>query len=91
MAYDEPLANRVRKMLAPVGDISERKMFGGLAFMLSGNMCCCIEKSNLIVRTGPEQYETALQRPTRGCATSPEGLCGASFTWTNKALRMTSP
>ena len=63
MAYDESLAHRVRKMLAPVGDISERKMFGGLAFMLSGNMCCCIEKSNLIVRTGPEQYDTALQRP----------------------------
>ena len=63
MAYDESLAHRVRKMLAPVGDITERKMFGGLAFMLNGNMCCCIEKSSLVVRTGPERYEDALERP----------------------------
>ncbi|MCY4365832.1 MAG: TfoX/Sxy family protein [Chloroflexi bacterium] len=62
MAYDESLAHRVRKMLAPVGDITERKMFGGLAFMLSGNMCCCIDKSNLVVRTGPHQYEDALEQ-----------------------------
>ena len=63
MAYDESLAHRVRKMLAPVGDITERKMFGGLAFMLGGNMCCCVDQSNLVVRTGPDRYEDSLERP----------------------------
>ena len=63
MAYDEKLAQRVRWLLGPIENISERKMFGGLAFMLNGNMCCCIERTNLVVRTGLEQYEEALDRP----------------------------
>ena len=63
MAYDEELAQRVRRLLGPIENISERKMFGGLAFMLNGNMCCCIEQANLVVRTGPEKYEEALNRP----------------------------
>ena len=63
MAYDESLAQRVREVLGPRTNISERKMFGGLAFMLDGNMCCCVDKENLVVRTGPEGYETALERP----------------------------
>ena len=63
MAYDEKLAQRVRRLLGPIENIGERKMFGGLAFMLNGNMCCCIEQANLVVRTGPEKYEEALERP----------------------------
>ena len=63
MAYDETLAQRVREILGPRENITERKMFGGLAFMLGGNMCCCIEKENLVVRTGPDQYEAALNLP----------------------------
>lgn len=63
MAYDERLAQRVRELLEPGAEIAERKMFGGLAFMLNGNMCCCIERDNLVVRTGPENYENALERP----------------------------
>ena len=63
MAYDETLAQRVREVLEPHSNISERKMFGGLAFMLDGNMCCCVDKENLVVRTGPEGYETALEQP----------------------------
>ena len=62
MAYDDTLAQRVRVILGPGDHISERKMFGGLAFMLNGNMCCCIERDNLVVRTGPERYEAALTR-----------------------------
>ena len=63
MAYDEALAQRVRELLGPMDQVTERKMFGGLAFMLNGNMCCCVDRNNLVVRTGPEQYETALERP----------------------------
>ena len=63
MAYDETLAQRVRMMLGPQVGITERKMFGGLAFMLNGNMCCCIDRENLVVRTGSDQYEEALERP----------------------------
>jgi TfoX/Sxy family transcriptional regulator of competence genes len=60
MAYDENLAWRVRAQLADQADLSERKMFGGLAFMLRGNMCCGILGEELMVRVGPEQYATAL-------------------------------
>ena len=63
MAYDEELAQRVRRLLGPIENISERKMFGGLAFMLNGNMCCCVDRTHLVVRTGPEKYEEALNRP----------------------------
>ena len=63
MAYDESLAHRVRRLLATVDNIYERRMFGGLAFMLNGNMCCCVEKDNLVVRTGPDAYDDALTRP----------------------------
>ena len=63
MAYDEELAQRVRRALAPLDNIHERKMFGGLAFMLNGNMCCGVEGDNLMVRTGPDAYDDALARP----------------------------
>ena len=63
MAYNEELAQRVRDVLAPLDNIHERKMFGGLAFMLSGNMCCCVDRENLVVRTGPDNYDEALARP----------------------------
>ena len=67
MPYDETLAQRVRDLLGP-GDrpgesIVERKMFGGLAFMLNGNMCCGVEKENLMLRVGPARYEETLSRP----------------------------
>lgn len=63
MAYDEALAARVKKILSGRFDTAERKMFGGLAFMLAGNMCCCVTDKGLIVRVGPEGYEEALARP----------------------------
>ena len=63
MAYDEELAQRVRRLLGPLENIQERKMFGGLAFMLNGNMCCGVERDNLVIRTGPDTYEDALARP----------------------------
>jgi TfoX/Sxy family transcriptional regulator of competence genes len=63
MAYDEQLAARVRALLADRGDVSERKMFGGLTFMLGGNMCCGVNKNELIVRLDPEREDEALSRP----------------------------
>ena len=63
MPYNEKLADRVRVALADRRDVSERKMFGGLSFMLRGNMCCGVEKTNLMVRVGPEAYDEALAQP----------------------------
>jgi len=62
MAYDEKLAGRVRTVLAGTRSLTEKKMFGGLAFMVRGHMCCGVEKDRLMVRVGPEQYETTLKR-----------------------------
>ncbi|MYC32904.1 MAG: TfoX/Sxy family protein [Chloroflexi bacterium] len=66
MAYDETLAARIRASLAHHSGLSERKMFGGLAFMLSGNMCCCVTEHGLMVRVGPDAYEDALSQPHAG-------------------------
>ncbi len=63
MAYDEAIADRVRKALAKTGRVTERKMFGGIAFMLQGNMCCGVIDDKLMVRVGPEVYEEALSQP----------------------------
>ncbi len=63
MAYDESLAERVRLELAYREGVSERRMFGGLCFMLHGNMALGIDKDRLMVRVGPEGYEAALQKP----------------------------
>ncbi|MDH3451533.1 MAG: TfoX/Sxy family protein [Gammaproteobacteria bacterium] len=60
VAYDEVLAERVRAVLAGRSDIVEKKMFGGLAFMVSGNMCCGVSKGDLVVRVGPAAYAAAL-------------------------------
>ena len=63
MAYDEELAERIRTALAGREEVTERKMFGGLAFMLGGRMCCGVVKDELMVRLGPERAEEALRRP----------------------------
>lgn len=63
MAYDEGLAERVRDELADRPELVERKMFGGLAFMVAGNMCCGVLGDDLIVRVGPDAYESALGEP----------------------------
>ena len=66
MVYDETLADRVRSGLAGRSGINERRMFGGLAFMLDGNMCCCVTERGLMVRVGPDGYEDALRQPHAG-------------------------
>ena len=63
MPYDEQLAERVRAVLAGQSGLTERKMFGGLCFMLAGNMCVGVEHDRLMVRLGQDLYEEALTRP----------------------------
>ena len=63
MPYDERLAERVRRALGERADLTERKMFGGVAFMIAGNMCCGVIRDDVIVRTFPEDREAALAEP----------------------------
>lgn len=63
MAYDEKLAQRVRSLIVENKGISEKKMFGGIAFLLSGKMCCGVLKDDLVVRIGLEDYKCALSKP----------------------------
>jgi hypothetical protein len=66
MAYDEKLAARVRAVLESRSDVEEKRMFGGLAFMVGGHMACGVVGDQLMVRVGPEAYEEALRRPHAG-------------------------
>ncbi len=63
MPYDEGLAERLREIFMDRQGVVEKKMFGGLAFMLRGHMCCGIVNDTLMARVGPDQYEEALSRP----------------------------
>lgn len=63
MAYSEGLASRIREILGEAKDVEERKMFGGLAFMVKGHMCCGVIRDDLMVRLGPEAAEQALAKP----------------------------
>jgi len=63
LAYDETLAARIRGALAPRDDIDERKMFGGLAFLMRGNMCCGVVGDTLMLRLGNEGAAQALAEP----------------------------
>ena len=86
MAYDDALVERVRSYLKTTPNQSEKNMFGGLAFLVSGNMCCGVVNNKLMARVGPDAYEDLLHethantmdftgRPLRGIITvSSEGL-----------------
>jgi len=63
MAYDEKLAQRVRAEFENYSTLEEKKMFGGLCFMLDGHMCCGIVGDTLMARVGPEQYQQCLSKP----------------------------
>lgn len=89
MAFDEKLAERVRRILAARSDVEERRMFGGLAFLVRGHMAVGVESRRLMVRVGPEAYEAALAlrharemdftgRPLKGFVyVDPEGVATA--------------
>jgi TfoX/Sxy family transcriptional regulator of competence genes len=65
MAYDEGLADRVRDLIAPIVPFEERKMFGGLAFMINTHMACGIVHDGLMVRVGKAGHDAALARGAR--------------------------
>lgn len=86
MAYDEKLAERIRRRLAKRRGITEKKMFGGVAFLMNGNMSVGLHGGELIVRLAPEETDAALAkrhtrifditgRPMKGwILVKPEGL-----------------
>lgn len=63
MPYDEGLATRIGELLEDRRGVTEKKMFGGLALLLHGNMCVGIVGSDLMVRVGPDVQDDALRRP----------------------------
>jgi hypothetical protein len=63
VAYDDELAGRVRNILLGEPGLSERRMFGGLAFMLDGHMCCGIVGNELMLRLGAAGVADTLERP----------------------------
>jgi len=99
VTYDEELVARVRALLADRTDVAERRMFGGLTFMVAGHMCCGVNGDELIVRLDPDREADALarpharpmdftRRPMRGFVTmQPEGLKGPQLNrWVHEAV-----
>ena len=99
MAYNEALAERVRKALKGRRRLQEKRMFGGLAFLLRGNMCCGVVGDELMVRVGAEAYDEVISarhvrpmvftgKPLKGFVyVKPEGLAGdrALKAWVTRA------
>ena len=102
MAYDEPLANRIRQAFGSRHDITERKMFGGLAFLCRGWMCCGIVGRDLMVRVPDDEIDAVLRgryvrpmdftgRPLKGFVyVSPPGFrtAAALRTWLSRGERV---
>jgi TfoX-like protein len=66
MAYKEELAERIRGFLGGQSNVEEKRMFGGLAFMINGHMACGIEKDRLMVRVAKDRHAEFLARPHAG-------------------------
>lgn len=66
MSYNESLANRTREIISLTHkNVEEKKMFGGLCFMVNDKMCVGVEQERLMVRLDPEKYEEVIQK--EGC------------------------
>ena len=63
MAYDETLAARIRQSLARNKNVENKKMFGGIGFLLNGNMLVGVWKDSLVARVGADEYEHAVVEP----------------------------
>ena len=64
MAYDEDLANRIRELIATEAGVTEKRMFGGLAFLISGNMSVSASgQGGLLLRCDPAETEALLRKP----------------------------
>lgn len=72
MAFDAGLADRIREVLSGEPGLTEKKMFGGIGFMLDGNMCAGVQGERLIVRVPAEQYAHHLSQPNVHQFPSPE-------------------
>jgi TfoX-like protein len=102
MAYDERLANRIRHAFGTRRDITERKMFGGLAFLYRGRMCCGVVERDLMVRIPDDEFDAVMRgrhvrpmdftgKPLRGFVyVSPPGFrTGAALlTWVSRGERV---
>jgi TfoX/Sxy family transcriptional regulator of competence genes len=101
MAFSEPLADRVRAALARRRGVSEKKMFGGVAFLANGHMFCGVNRDDVVVRVGPDAWAKALSRkharpmdftgrPLSGYVyVAPPGVRTAALlkTWVDQGLR----
>jgi TfoX/Sxy family transcriptional regulator of competence genes len=77
MAYDENTAMRVRKLFSGRADVAEKKMMGGLCFMVDGHMCCSVSgRGGLLVRVGADAYQSMLGEPH----VVPMGMGGRTMT-----------
>jgi TfoX/Sxy family transcriptional regulator of competence genes len=65
MAYNEKLSDRIREALVDVADVEEKRMFGGVCYMIDGKMCIGVVKDEMMCRIGPDVYDQALGK--RGC------------------------
>jgi TfoX/Sxy family transcriptional regulator of competence genes len=63
VSYDETTAERVRRLLSWRSDVVEKRMFGGLCFMVNGSMCCGLTNAALMVRVGPDRHDEVLAEP----------------------------
>jgi TfoX/Sxy family transcriptional regulator of competence genes len=63
MPYNEQLADRVREALMDEGEIIEKRMFGGLCFMLNDKMCMCVNQTELMCRISPDRFDEVIERP----------------------------
>lgn len=63
MAFDDTLAERMRKQLADQDGLVEKRMFGGVAFLINGNMCCSVHTDALMARLAPEASDIVLRKP----------------------------
>lgn len=84
MAFDDRLAARIRSQLGKKKGLTEKKMFGGIGFLLNGNIACAVRKDEMLVRVVPDETDEALtkkhtrlfgNRPMKGwILVAPEGL-----------------
>jgi TfoX/Sxy family transcriptional regulator of competence genes len=66
MAYDEKIAERIREIISQTHkNVEEKKMFGGLCFMVNNKMCIGVRQDTMMVRLDPEKYDSALEK--EGC------------------------
>lgn len=63
MAFDDTLAERMRKQRADQDGLVEKRMFGGVAFLINGNICCGVHTDTLMARLAPEATDVALRKP----------------------------